>query len=71
MVVLLGLPDGFLNDLPASDQAAIREVVGKPVLLEAYDEDGRAELYFTDAEGMMHWIYVPARLIRGVGETSG
>ena len=63
-VILTKLPPGFVDDLPKSDQIAIREIVGKPVLLESYDEDGRAELYFTDAEGTFHWIYVNPIFIR-------
>ena len=67
MVVLCSVPPGLLDDLPETDQAAIREVVGKPVLLESYDEDGRAELHFTDADGIIHWIYVDPGFIRSAG----
>jgi len=63
-VILTKLPPGFVDDLPESDQIAIRAIVGKPVLLGSYDEDGRAELYFTDAEGSFHWIYVDPTFIR-------
>ena len=66
-VTLTKLPPGFVDDLPESDQIAIRAIVGKPVLLESYDEDGRAELYFTDAEGTFHWIYVNPTFIRPAG----
>jgi hypothetical protein len=63
-VILTKVPPGLLDDLPESDQIAIREIVGKPVLLESYDEDGRAALHFTDAEGTFHWIYVDSTFIR-------
>ena len=46
MVVLTALPRGLLDGLPQDDQDAIAGVVGKPVLLVGYDEDGRAELEF-------------------------
>jgi hypothetical protein len=42
MVVLMEVPPGMLDDLPPVDQQAINEVVGKPILLNEYDEDGRA-----------------------------
>jgi hypothetical protein len=48
MVVLTSLPPGLLDGLPQEDQNAIVAIVGKPVLLVGYDEDGRAELHFDD-----------------------
>ena len=47
-VVLKSLPPGFGRWLPEEDQRAIKAIVGKPVLLLEYDEDGRAELEFDD-----------------------
>jgi hypothetical protein len=47
-VVLVAVPPGFLDDLPDEDQRAINEIVGKPVLLVGWDENGRAELHFDD-----------------------
>jgi len=41
MVVLTQLPPGLLHGLPVEDQRAIFEVVGKPILLNEYDADGR------------------------------
>lgn len=38
MVVLVGVPPRLLDNLPQSDQTAICDAVGKPMLLEAYDE---------------------------------
>jgi hypothetical protein len=63
-VILLKLPPGFLDDLPIEDQAAIKAVIGKPVLLSQFDADGRAELSFTDASDVHHLIYVSPNLIR-------
>jgi hypothetical protein len=42
LVVLMAIPDGFLDDLPDEDQQAIKDIVGKPVLLNEYDDAGRA-----------------------------
>jgi len=47
-VILKSVPPGLLDGLPEEDQRAIRTIVGKPVLLLGYDEDGRAELHFDD-----------------------
>ena len=58
MIVLRTLPHGLLDGLPEEDQQAIRAVVGKPILLLGYDAEGRAELEFTDSEGVLHAIFV-------------
>lgn len=63
-VVLTEVPAGLLDDLPLEDQRTIAEVVGKPVLLNQYDEEGRAELEFTDRDGVIHFIYVSPKVIR-------
>jgi len=62
-VVLGTVPPGLLRGLPREDQKAIREIVGKPVLLEEYDDDGRAVLTFTDSENMEHSIFVRPEFI--------
>jgi hypothetical protein len=64
MVVLMEVPPGMLDDLPPEDKQAINEVVGKPVLLSEYDEDGRAELEFKDRHGNFHSIFVAPGFIR-------
>jgi hypothetical protein len=48
MVVLTAVPLGLLDGLPQEDQHAIIAMVGKPVLLVGYDDDGRAEIFFDD-----------------------
>jgi hypothetical protein len=63
-VVLTEIPPRFLDDLPIEDQQAIKEIVGKPILLNDYDEDGRAELEFADASGVVHLICVNPSVIR-------
>jgi hypothetical protein len=63
-VVLTEVPQGLLDDLPSEDQQAIREIVGKPILLVEYDEDGRAELEFQDRDGNFHFIYVSPGFIK-------
>ena len=62
-VVLTEIPPGLLDGLPREDQAAIVEVVGKPILLLGY-VDGRAELEFIDNLGIIHFIYVNPDTIR-------
>jgi len=42
MVVLSNVPPGLRGRLPADDQRAIRDAVGKPVLLAGHDGDGSA-----------------------------
>jgi hypothetical protein len=64
-VVLKEIPPGLLDDLPEEDQQAITAIVGKPVILEEYDEDGRAALMFRSADGSYHTIYVSPSFVRG------
>jgi hypothetical protein len=63
-VMLTEVPPGLLDNLPIEDQRAISEVVGKPVRLNEYDDEGRAELEFTDRDGNFHFIYVSPNFIR-------
>jgi hypothetical protein len=63
-VVLEEVPHGLLEGLPKEDQWAISKVVGKPIRLNEYDDEGRAELEFTDNEGTIHFIYVSPEVIR-------
>ncbi|MGZ4731446.1 MAG: hypothetical protein ACXVZH_04820 [Terriglobales bacterium] len=68
-VVLKALPPGFLDDLPVEDQDVISKAVGKPITLNGYEDDGRAELEFTDTEGVIHIIYVdPKFIVKTVSE---
>ena len=52
--------------MPIEDQNAISEIVGKPIRLNEYDSNGRAELEFTDRQRMIHFIYVDPVLIRAL-----
>ena len=63
-VVLTEVPPGLLDGLPAEDQQAIVEMVGKPVLLNEYTDQDTAELQFTDGNGVIHFVYVSQSFIR-------
>lgn len=62
--MLTAIPHGFLDDLPEEDQQSITEIVGKPVLLNEYDDAGRAELEFRDHVGQLHYLYVAPEFIK-------
>jgi hypothetical protein len=62
-VILIKIPPGLLDDLPAVDRQAIVQAVGKPVRLNEYDVDERAELEFKDRDGVIHFIYVKPEFI--------
>jgi hypothetical protein len=64
LVILNELPKSFLDGLPGVDQGAILGIIGKPIKLAGYEGDGRAELEFTDREGVTHFIYVSPDLLR-------
>ena len=63
-VILKALPAGFVGDLPEDDKRAISAVVGKPIILNKYEPDGRAELEFTDSDETIHKIYVDPKFIK-------
>jgi hypothetical protein len=65
-VILKALPPGFIDDLPAEDQRAISAMVGKPIMLNKYDRDGRAELEFGDPciENSYHKMWVDPKFIK-------
>lgn len=63
IVVLRSLHPGLLTGLPTEEQEALIAAVGKPVLLLAYDDAGRAELEFKDRHGVIHFIYVSPEAI--------
>jgi hypothetical protein len=65
-VLLTQLPPGLLSGLPREDQRAISEIVGKPILLVEFDDDGRAELEFVDRNEVFHYIYVDPKFISPV-----
>jgi hypothetical protein len=65
-VTLLKAERGLLKGLPREDQNAIKAIVGTPVRLRAYDDDGRAELEFQERDGTGHFIYVRPDLLRRV-----
>ena len=64
LVVLTKLPPRFLDDLPREDQQAILDIVGKPIRLNEYDEEGRAELEFIDRKGNTRFVCVSTDFIR-------
>jgi hypothetical protein len=63
-VVLAEAPAGLLEGIPSEDQKAILEIIGKSIRLAGYDDEGRAELEFRDADGGIHYIYVDPDIIR-------
>jgi hypothetical protein len=65
-VVLKEVPLGLLEGLPKEDQRAIIAIVGKPIRLNEYSDDGNAELQFTDSGGGIHFIYVRPDFIKTV-----
>jgi hypothetical protein len=56
------LPKGFVDNLPEDDQQAETAVVGRRIQLNRYEEDERAELEFTDGNGI-HFVYVEPKYI--------
>ena len=57
-VVLKEIPRGLVDCLPFKDQRAIADILGKPVRLCEYDDDGRAVLEFSGRDGEVHFVFV-------------
>ncbi len=66
-VILREMPPGLLDGLPAEDQEAIRNALGTPVVLNEYDDLGRAELQFPARDGVIHFIWVDPKFLMPVG----
>ncbi len=72
MVVLVGLPPGFLEDLPIEDQIAIRRMVGKPMkfieitsVVCRGERIERTELeFYEEQRGVGHSLFVDPGFIR-------
>lgn len=62
-VILKEYPFGLLDGLPTEDQGAISAIIGKPVRLNDYDDDGRTEIEFADADGVIHFVFVSPDII--------
>jgi hypothetical protein len=61
-VRLVGLPPGFLDNLPDEDRTALLAAIGTQVKFNGYDEWRRAELEFKDKKGVLHFIYIDPKL---------
>jgi hypothetical protein len=69
-VFLRELPPGLLEGLPEEDQKAISAIVGAPVRLTGYDQDGRLELEFVEASGTIHTIYIDRQYVMATKSNS-
>jgi hypothetical protein len=65
LVILTSVPQALLKGLPKEDKTAIREVIGRPVLLTGFFY-GQAELEFKDRDGDDHTIWVDLDRIRPI-----
>ena len=66
-VVLVGLPPGFLDNLPCESQTAITAMIEKPVEYRGItrtSEWERVELRFVEYSGRIHYINIDPSFIR-------
>lgn len=61
-MILKGVPDGFLDDLPANDQQAIRAAIGQTVRIVQSGSE-LTEIEFDDGAGATHSIWVPPSIL--------
>lgn len=65
-VLLVEAPDSLLNGLPIEDQQAVLAMVGKTALLVGFDAYGNVELEFSDAQDVLHTIWVAGTCIEAI-----
>ena len=65
--ILLSAPDELLSNLPSEDQEAIKDQVGKTMLVHGFDEYGHVELEFKSADETIHFIWVKPVFLRAIG----
>jgi hypothetical protein len=58
------IPPGLLDGPSFEDQKAIVEGVRKPVLLGDHSDEETAELQFTNASGVIHFLYLKWSLVQ-------
>jgi len=63
-VILMALPQGFIDDMDLEDRQALSEVIGSQAVFKEFDEIGRAKLQFTSRDGHLHFIWVEREFIR-------
>lgn len=62
MAILKSTPFVLLKGLPKTDKEAIRDIVGKSILLVSHT-DNEAELEFVDKNGNTHNIWVNEKFV--------
>lgn len=50
-VLLLGIPDGLLDDLPDEDQDAILKLIGKKLMIQGFHDNYKLEIEYIYPEG--------------------
>ena len=68
-VILKGLPDKISHKSSKVGKERHLEKIGRPHMLTAYEPDGRAELEFSDSNGVIHYIYVNSSFISAIPRT--
>ena len=58
------IPVELLRDLPAVDQAAIRNKVGANVKITSFDVAGNAELEFSEPDNQFRTIWIAPRCLK-------
>lgn len=62
--ILLDVSAELLSGLPSEDQSAIKEQVGKALLVQGFDDHGNVELEFKSEDETIHFIWVAPSCLR-------
>ena len=63
VVRMLEIPQDLFSKLPKTQHAALRAEIGKVHLIQSYDEYGKIELEYHDANFTPHTIWVNASCV--------
>ena len=59
-VTIKRIPESLVRGLPHTDQQAINDCLGKSFKISGFNDQGEAEIEFTDAEDVFHTIWIEA-----------
>jgi hypothetical protein len=66
-VKIIEIPVHIPYGLPQEDQLAIQEQIGKTLTVIAFNQNGEAELEFTDGSGCFHTIWLSPCFLERIG----
>lgn len=64
VVTVESIPESLVRGLPQSDQRAINDCLGRSFKISGFNDQGEAEIEFTEAEDEFHTIWIGTACLR-------